>query len=101
MTGAPMRRRECITLLGGAAAAWPLAARAQRANAVKRIGWLSSSTEQDPRAQAERRAFHQELAKLGWTDGQNVRIDHRSTLGGDDNVTLTSFTALMKHLAYK
>ena len=80
-----MQRREFITLLGGAAAAWPIAARAQRGNAIKRIGWLSNPAEQDPRHQTELRAFHQELAKLGWTDGQNVLVNYRSALGGDDN----------------
>jgi putative tryptophan/tyrosine transport system substrate-binding protein len=80
-----MQRREFITLLGGAAAAWPLTARAQQPNAVKRIGWLSTTGEQDPQHQAQRRAFHQEFAKLGWTDGQNFRVDHRWTSGEDDS----------------
>jgi len=80
-----MRRRELLTLFGGAAAAWPLAARAQQPNAVKRIGWLMTTGEQDPQNQAERRAFHQEFAKLGWTDGQNFRVDYRSTSGEDDS----------------
>jgi putative ABC transport system substrate-binding protein len=80
-----VQRREFITLLGGAAAAWPVAARGQQPNAVKRIGWLSTTGEQDPQNPVERRAFHQEFAKLGWTDGQNFRIDYRSTSGEDDS----------------
>jgi putative ABC transport system substrate-binding protein len=84
-----MRRRDFITLLGGAAAAWPLAAQAQQPNAVKRIGWLSTTGDQDPQYQAQLRAFHQEFAKLGWTDGQNFRIDYRSTSGEDDSLART------------
>jgi ABC-type uncharacterized transport system substrate-binding protein len=80
-----IKRREFITFLGGAAAAWPLAAKAQQPNAVKRIGWLANAADQDRQSQAQVRAFHQEFAKLGWTDGQNVRVDYRSTLVGDDS----------------
>src|SRR6476619_3423128 len=75
-------RRAFITL-GGAAAAWPFEARAQQPTTVKRIGWLTTTGEQDPQHEAQRQAFHQELAKLGWTEGRNFRIDHRSTSGED------------------
>jgi putative ABC transport system substrate-binding protein len=79
-----MRRRE-FTLLGGAAAAWPLAARAQQANAAKRIGWVSNvATEQDPLVRAQMRTFLDGLAKLGWKEGGNLRLDHRANLGSDD-----------------
>src|SRR5882757_9680812 len=72
-----MRRREFITLLGGAAAAWPLAARAQQAERVRRIGVLLPGTSDDADFQARLGAFLQGLALLGWTIGRNVRIDVR------------------------
>jgi putative ABC transport system substrate-binding protein len=68
-----IRRREFITL-GGAAAAWPLAARAQQGGRVRRIGVLSALDENDPMAKARMSAFTQALADLGWTDGRNVRM---------------------------
>ena len=71
-----MKRREFITLLGGAAAAWPLAARAQQAERMRRIGVLMSLAADDPEAQARIAAFLQGLQQLGWTDGRNVRIDY-------------------------
>jgi putative tryptophan/tyrosine transport system substrate-binding protein len=71
-----MRRREFITLLSGAAA-WPLAARAQQAERVRRIGVLMGFAEDDPDAQANLTAFRQAMQKLGWTDGRNVRIEYR------------------------
>jgi putative ABC transport system substrate-binding protein len=74
-----LRRREFITLLGGAVA-WPLAARAQQGNRVRRIGVLMPGDENDPAI----KAFTQALAGLGWTDGRNVRIDLRWG-GGDIN----------------
>jgi putative ABC transport system substrate-binding protein len=71
-----MKRREFIATLGGAAA-WPLAARAQQGDRVRRIGVLMSHEEDDPGAKARISAFTQALAGLGWTDGRNVRIDLR------------------------
>jgi putative ABC transport system substrate-binding protein len=71
-----MKRREFITLLGGAAA-WPLAARAQQGDRVRRIGVLMPSNENDPVYKSYLSAFTQALAGLGWTDGRNVRIDLR------------------------
>ena len=76
-----MRRREFITLLGGATAAWPLAARAQQAERVRRIGVLANLAENDPEERRRLAAFQQALQKLGWRDGDNVRLDHRHTLG--------------------
>src|SRR5262249_11792389 len=76
-----IRRRQFITLLGGAAA-WPLAARAQQGGRVRRIGWLMPLDENDPVAKANLSAFTQALAGLGWSVGRNVRIDLRWT--GDD-----------------
>ena len=74
-----MRRREFITLLGSAAAAWPLAARAQQPK--RRIGLLMSQFESDPEGQARVRAFLDGLQQLGWADGRNVHIDIRWTAG--------------------
>jgi len=71
-----MNRREFITLLGGAAA-WPLAARAQQGERVRRIGVLMSLDANDPEAKTFPSAFTQALAGLGWTDGRNLRIDLR------------------------
>ena len=76
-----MRRREFITLLGGAAAAWPLAARAQQRERMRRIGVLMNVAADDPEAQARIAAFLQGLQQLGWTDGRNVRIDYRWAAG--------------------
>jgi len=71
-----MKRREFITLLGGAAA-WPLAARAQQGERVRRIGVLAGGDENDPVYKSRVSAFTQALADLGWTDGRNVRMDLR------------------------
>jgi putative ABC transport system substrate-binding protein len=82
-----MKRRAFITLLGGAAAAWPLAARAQQGERVRRIGMLSGGgTADDPDVQANVAAFLQGLQQLGWTDGRNLRIDIRWGAGNPDNV---------------
>ena len=78
----PMRRREFITLLGGAAA-WPLAARAQQPDRMRRIGVLMAYAESDPEAQALVAAFREGLQKLGWTEGRNIRIDTRWATPGD------------------
>jgi putative ABC transport system substrate-binding protein len=72
-----MRRREFITLIGGAAAAWPLAARAQQPERMRRIGVLLPARADDAEFQARVGAFLQGLALLGWTIGRNVRIDIR------------------------
>jgi putative ABC transport system substrate-binding protein len=72
-----MRRRELITLLGGAAAAWPLAARAQQRERMRRVGWLTSFAADDPVPQAYIAALLQGLQELGWSVGRNVRIDYR------------------------
>src|SRR5262245_11719475 len=71
-----MRRREFITLLGGAAA-WPLAARAQQPERMRRIGVLFGLSASDPESSRRLRAFQQGLQELGWTNGRNVRIDAR------------------------
>jgi ABC-type uncharacterized transport system substrate-binding protein len=72
-----MKRREFITLLGGAAAAWPLAARAQQAERMRRIGVLTAGTgADDPDTQARNAVLLQVLQQLGWVDGRNLRIDY-------------------------
>jgi putative ABC transport system substrate-binding protein len=71
-----LRRRDFIAGLGGAAAAWPLAARAQQGDRVLRIGWLIPGDE-SPAAKAAVSAFTQALAALGWTAGRYVRMDLR------------------------
>ena len=76
-----MRRREFITLLGGAAAAWPMAARAQQPDRMRRIGVLFSIAADDLDAQAQNTAFLQGLQQLGWTEGRNVRIYTRWSAG--------------------
>ena len=72
-----MRRREFITMLGGAAVSWPLAARAQQPERMRRIGVLMSQASGDPVGQGRNVAFLQGLQELGWTIGRNVHIDYR------------------------
>jgi putative ABC transport system substrate-binding protein len=76
-----VNRREFITLLGGAVA-WPMAARGQTPDRIRRVGVLSAFAEDDPEERGNIAAFRQALEKLGWTDGGNVRIDYR--WGGAD-----------------
>ena len=78
-----MKRREFITLLGGAAAAWPLAARAQQSERVRRIGVLMYLPADDAEGQARLAAFTQALTQLGWSDGHNLRIDTRYATADD------------------
>jgi putative tryptophan/tyrosine transport system substrate-binding protein len=78
-------RREFITLLGGAAA-WPLAARAQQGERMRRIGVLMPSAADDAEYQARMTAFLQGLAQLGWLDGRNVRIDTRWAVADADRI---------------
>jgi putative ABC transport system substrate-binding protein len=74
-----MKRRQFITLLGGAATAWPLAARAQQEGRVRRLGVLTGFAETDPEGQARLQLFRQTLAEFGWIEGRNLRIDMRRT----------------------
>ena len=80
------QRREFITLLGGAAAAWPLAARAQQGERVRRIGVLMNTAPDHPEGKARLAIFRQALQGLGWADGQNVRIDARGTSAIVENI---------------
>ena len=72
-----MQRREFITLLGGAAVAWPLAARAQQSDRVRRVGFLLGLTEKDPEANARIKAFRLGMRDLGWIEGRNIHIEYR------------------------
>jgi putative ABC transport system substrate-binding protein len=78
-----MKRREFITLLGGAAAAWPLTARAQQPERLRRIGVLTYLAADDAEGQARLAAFTQALGQLGWSEGRNLRIDARWANAGD------------------
>ena len=82
---AKMKRREFISMLGGAAA-WPLAARAQQAERMRRIGILLNLASDDAEGQARLAAFHQGLQQLGWTVGRNVQIDYRWGAGDADRI---------------
>jgi putative tryptophan/tyrosine transport system substrate-binding protein len=77
-----MKRRKFITLLGGLAAAWPLAAHAQQAERIRRIGVLMYMPADDAEGQARVAALTQTLRQLGWSDGGNLRIDTRWANGG-------------------
>jgi putative tryptophan/tyrosine transport system substrate-binding protein len=81
LLGEAMRRREFITLVGGAATAWPLAARAQQPERMRRIGVLLPGTSDDAEYQARQAAFLQALQQLGWSDGRTVLIDTRWAAG--------------------
>ena len=78
-----MRRRQLIALLGGAAATWPLAARAQQREPLRRVAILVPIAKDTPGAQAFYTAFLNAFEQLGWTDGRSVRIEVRWA-GGDD-----------------
>jgi putative tryptophan/tyrosine transport system substrate-binding protein len=79
-----MKRREFITLLGGAAAAWPLAARAQPVERMRHVGVLTQYPEGDPSAARNITAFAQRMRDLGWVEGRNVAIDYRWTAANLD-----------------
>jgi putative tryptophan/tyrosine transport system substrate-binding protein len=81
-----VKRREFITLLGGAAAAWPLVAQAQQGGGMRRIGVLEPLAVDDPEALARVTAVAQGLQQLGWTAGRNVRIDYRWGAGDPDRI---------------
>jgi ABC-type uncharacterized transport system substrate-binding protein len=87
VSGEAMRRREFITLLGGAVTAWPLAVQAQQDERIRRIGVLTSgAAADDPDGQIRSGAFLQELQHLGWTDGRNIRFDYRWGAGDAENI---------------
>jgi hypothetical protein len=75
--GADMQRREFITLVGGGAATWPLAARAQHTDRVRRVGMLLGLAEKDPEAISRVKAFRLGMRDLGWIEGRNLEIEYR------------------------
>jgi putative ABC transport system substrate-binding protein len=79
-----VKRRELITLLGGAAVAWPLSARAQQPDRIRRVGVLMGLAEDDPDSKARLGAFRQGLEKLGWSEGRNIHLDVRFALPADE-----------------
>jgi putative tryptophan/tyrosine transport system substrate-binding protein len=79
-----MGRREFVALLGGAAAAWPLTARAQQSQRMRRVGVIMNLAADDPEGQIRMAAFRQGLSELGWVDGGNMRIDTRWGAGDVD-----------------
>src|SRR6476661_4230945 len=87
-----MQRREFIKLIGGAVAAWPLAARGQQPGQVRRIGILMPYPKSDAESQSYVRAFRQELARLGWSEGGNVQFDERWSTGNMDLVSADAAT---------
>src|SRR5262249_49304675 len=88
-----LKRREFITLLGGAAVTWLLAARAQQPAQMPRIGVLAGFAEDDPDSKARLAGFRQGLEKRGWAQERNVRIDYRVSAGHSDQ-----FSVLAKEL---
>ena len=80
-----MKRREFITLLGGAAAVWPLAARAQQSERMRKVGLLMG-IESDPDARARVKALRQRLGELGWSEDRNIRTDVVWGAGDADHV---------------
>jgi putative tryptophan/tyrosine transport system substrate-binding protein len=81
-----IRRREFVTLLGGAAAAWPIAARAQQVERVRRIGVLTLFSERDTEGRSRFSAFHEGLREAGWIEGRNIRIEYRWADGDPDRL---------------
>jgi putative ABC transport system substrate-binding protein len=81
-----MKRREFITLLGGAAAAWPLPSRAQQTDRVRRVGWLFILGADDPETHARTAVFEQALTELGWTIGRDLTIDVRLAEGDPERL---------------
>ena len=92
-----MRRREFITLLGGAAAGWPLITHAQQTDRVRRIGVLMPFTANDPEEQARSVVFEQSLQQLGWTIGRDLQISYRSS--GGEAASILRYAAELVALA--
>jgi putative ABC transport system substrate-binding protein len=88
-----MKRREFIKLVGGAAAMWPMAARGQQGERVRRIGALIGTPESDPESQARVATLREGLAQRGWSEGRNLRVDYR--WAGSDPGRIRSFAAAL------
>ena len=95
-----MRRRDCILLICGAAATWPLTVRAQQLDRVRRIRVLIGQAESDHEAQSSVATFREELRKLGWTEGRNIEIDTRWATGDVESMKqfAKEFAALQSDL---
>ena len=91
-----MKRRDFITLLGGAAAAWPLAARAQQSAQIRRVGMLIGYAENDPETQARLAAFRQAFEQLGWKEARHKRGRPRLAEGEEGRRILERFADLSK-----
>jgi putative ABC transport system substrate-binding protein len=87
-----MKRREFITLLGGAAATWPLEVRAQHSNSMRRVGVIMGFAEI---WQAYLTSFRQGLQEVGWTDGRNIRFDYRFTGESEERMRAMAEEAVM------
>src|SRR5262244_1824765 len=81
-----LRRRDFVLLLSSSALAWPLTARAQQGERVRRIGVLTNLAADDPEGQVRNTAFAQALAQLGWTVGHNLRLEHRWAAGDAERI---------------
>jgi putative ABC transport system substrate-binding protein len=97
-----MQRREFITLLGGAVATWPLAARAQQPDGVRRIGVLMPLAATDPGLNLAVAAFVRQLHELGWAEGRNLRIDYRWAAGDVERMQMFAkeLVALQPHAIF-
>jgi putative ABC transport system substrate-binding protein len=84
--GPGMRRREFLGALGSAVVAWPVLARAQHGDRVRRIGVLHGQAESDPEGQLRTAAFLQRMQQLGWEEGRNIQIEHRFGSGRLDTI---------------
>jgi putative ABC transport system substrate-binding protein len=95
-----MRRREFITVLGGAAASWPLSVRAQQRDEVRRIGVVVNVAVDDPEAQASVAAFKQTMQQLGWSEGRNLQVYFRGAAGDPERMQAIAkeLVALNPHL---
>jgi putative ABC transport system substrate-binding protein len=95
-----MRRREVIQLIAGAAASWPLTARAQQRDEIRRIGVIVNVAADDPEALASVAAFKQSMQQLGWREGRNLQIDFRGTAGDPERMQAFAkeLIALKPHL---
>ena len=96
-----LRRREFFTLIASAAAAWPLAAHAQQSDRVRRVGVLMGGSDSDPQSQRYVAIFKDELAKLGWIEGRNLRVDVRLAVeSGQSQATAAELVNLAPDVIY-
>jgi ABC-type uncharacterized transport system substrate-binding protein len=93
-----MKRREFITLLGGAAAVWPMTVRAQQPSPIHRIGVLTALAESDPEAKAQIAAFRKGLQERGWFEGRNVEIEFRHADGKPERLPLLALELVRKNV---